>query len=309
MYKNSSLLIAALICALLLVGCKASESQKLGKWLTYAEKAALEEQQLRKELKVEKREAMTNQVTDSGETWFPSEVILYNTYGMPTLNQSLDATGKVTKETRSTNKDSLIIAEEITEATGYTSKLTYGYNAQGQKIKEVFFQRGDSILKREYKLDALGNEMEVNLLKFRDGAKFQLLTKRDNLGRPDTVREMQEGKANWTEAYELTDSLWRIQRWDAENKLQSDYEMRFDANGAIRQMINRNPDGQVRMSIVHTNDKSGRPLKDQFMGAQGKPMQSTTYKYDDKGLLIERTMEIPGQAAGVVTKYTYSYRK
>ena len=72
-----------LVCAvLLLVGCKqnagVANNGKLTKWIPYNEKSTLADQALRVKLKVERREAMTNTVTDTGEVWFASEVTLYN---------------------------------------------------------------------------------------------------------------------------------------------------------------------------------------------------------------------------------------
>lgn len=57
----------------------------------------------------------------------------------------------------------------------------------------------------------------------------------------------------------MSDSLWRIQRSDSNGKLISDYEMRFDANGAIKRMVNRTPEGKVRLQVDYVNDKNGRP--------------------------------------------------
>jgi hypothetical protein len=312
MRHHTLLGLAIVACILGISACKPSDSSansKSGKWLPYPERAALEEQHLRRSLQVEKREAMTNTVTDSGEVWFPSEIILYNAYGLPTLLQLMNAEGQVTKETKYEYKDSLLLREVVQEYSGFSSAMHFTYNAQGQRIGELLFQRGDSVLNRSYKLDPLGNEVEVSLHRFRDDAHLQLLTERDAQGRPTKVQEMQDGKANWTETYAMSDSLWRIRRTDAQGQLQSDYEMRFDPKGAIIQMVNRSPEGKPRMTIDYTNDAQGRPLKEQYFGSEGQPMQGTEFRYSDKGLLVERSLLSPGLGKPIVTRYSYFYRK
>jgi hypothetical protein len=309
MHRNAFFTLAILACMLLLGACKTSESSaKPGKWIPYTEQTLLKERQLRAQLKVEKREAMSSMMTDSGEVWYPSEVTRYNTFGQPTLSQLLDASGVVTKETRSTYQDSLLTREVITEASGYSSSMDYKYNALHQKVEELIMQRGDSLLKRSYKLDEYGNEMEVQLERYREHAHLQLMTKRDPLGQPISVTELQDGKPNWTETYQITDTLWRIKRTDGQNKVQGDYEMHI-ANDAVTQMINRGPDGKTRMSIFYTNDAQGRVIKEQYVGMQGQPMQGTEFKYDAQGLPSERILISPTVAEKLVTRYTYTFRK
>jgi hypothetical protein len=312
MLKNSHYLFALIALSLCIAACKPSENSgkaKSGKWLPYPEQKAFEEQQLRASLKVEKREGMSNVLKDTVETWYPSELSLYNQYGQITLSQLMDSEGKVTKETKYEYRDSLLIKEIIKESSGYSSAMEYGYNEKGQKISELMFQRGDSVLRRSYVVDANGNEMEVELLKFRDGAKFKLETQRNEKGEPIHVKELQDGVPNWTEVYEISDSLWRIKRSDAQNHVQGDYEMRFDQNQAITQMINRDESGKIRISIVYTNDAQGRNLKEQYFGGQGQAMQASEFRYNDQGLLVERTFSSPTSPQKTITRYTYSFRK
>ncbi len=312
MYRNTVAIVTLLFCSLLIGACKTSDSSsshKPGKWLPYAEEVALKEQNLRRTLHVEKREGTSNTFADGTEAWFPSEITLYNTYGQPTIVQYMDAAGTITKETRTEYQDSLILREVITESSGYSSALHYKYDSKGKKLEELLFQRGDSILRRSYTLDPYGNETEVDLHKFRDGAKMKLISSRDRLGRPDTVREMQDGKANWTEVYVITDSLWRIKRWGPQHELQGDYQMRFDAQGAITEMINRNEEGQARLTVKYTNDAQGRQVKEEYFGAQGQAMQSTESHYNAQGLLDERSFSSPTQSHKVVTKFTYYFRQ
>ena len=312
MYRNQFAIVALLLCCLAIGACKTTDSssaRKPGKWLPYPEEVAQKEQTLRRKLHVEKREGMSNTFTDGTETWYPSEITLYNQYGQPTIVQYMDPTGKVTKESSTEYKDSLILREVITESSGYSSALHYKYDDKGKKLEELLFQRGDSILRRSYTLDPYGNEIEVGLYKFRDGAKMKLLTSRDELGRPDTVREMQDGKANWVEVYTITDSLWRIKRTGPQNEVQGDYQMRFDAQGAITNMVNRNPDGQARLTVKYTNDAQGRQIKEEYFGAQGQAMQSTESHYNAQGLLDERSFSSPTQPHKVTTKFTYYFRQ
>jgi YD repeat-containing protein len=301
------------LCLLFVFGCKETSSlgnkEKPGKWLPYNEKSALAEQHLRAKLNVERREARTNTLSDSGEVWFASEITLYNRYGQPTLSQEMDQSGKIVKETRSDYRDSLLVRQAVTEASGYSSAIEFTYNPQQQKIGELLFQRGDSVLRRTYTLDVLGNEMEVSLLKFRDGSTFKLLTQRDEMGRPTTVKELQAAKTNWSETYTLSDSLWRIKRVDSTGKLQSDYEMRFDANGSIIRMVNRTPDGKTRLRVEYQNDAQGRPVKESFFGGNDQPFQTYEYRYNEEGLLIERKLIAPNQPFALTTQYSYFYRK
>ncbi|MBP6722040.1 MAG: hypothetical protein KA239_06950 [Bacteroidia bacterium] len=303
-----------LVCAvLLLVGCKqnagVANNGKLTKWIPYNEKSTLADQALRVKLKVERREAMTNTVTDTGEVWFASEVTLYNNYGLPTLNQEFDQAGKIVKETRTDYRDSLIVRQAVTEGTGYSSAIEYTYNDKQQKAGELIFQRGDSVLRRTYFLDVAGNEIKVGLKRYRDKTAFELITDRDELGRPAKVREMQGTTANWSEVYTMTDSLWRIQRSDSNGKLISDYEMRFDQNGAISRMVNRTPEGRVRLQVDYVNDKNGRPLTESYFGSNNQAFQTYEYKYDEAGLLLERKLITPNQSFVLTTKYTYTFRK
>lgn len=311
MLKNASTLSALLVLVLLLGACKTREANggKQGKWLNYAELDAAEEQQLRRQLKVEKRVALSSTVTDTGEVWYTSEVILYNTYGQPNLTQYFDLQGAVTKEIRYEYKDSLMTREVTTEATGYSSDMHYSYNPQGFKVQELFFQRGDTSLKRDYKIDAVGNELEVSLYRYREKVSLKLITERDAEGKPKHVREVQGDKTNWSETYEISDTAWHIRRIGEGNKLDGDFTMRFDANGALVQMINRGADGKTRMAADYTNDAKGRHTMEQFFGSTGLAMQVTDYKYGDNGLIAERILNSAGVGGRAITRYTYSYRK
>ncbi|HEX2900731.1 MAG TPA: hypothetical protein VHS96_13495 [Bacteroidia bacterium] len=307
------LILPLCLLAILVAGCKqnagVASNGKPVKWVPYNEKSTLADQALRARLKVERREALTNTLTDTGEVWFASEVVLYNAYGLQTLAQEMDQAGTIVKETRNDYRDSLIVRQAVTEGSGYSSAIEFTYNDKNQKVGELLFQRGDSVLRRSYKVDAVGNETEVALQRFRDGSRFELVTERDDLGRPAKVREMQGGKANWSEVYTLSDSLWRIQRSDSLGKLQSDYEMRFDASGAIARMVNRTPDGKTRLQVEYVNDKHGRPLKESFFGANGQQFQTYEYLYNNEGLLMERRLSTPNQPFVLITKYTYSFRR
>jgi hypothetical protein len=311
MMRNAFTWIALVTCCLLLGACKSQDAAaaKPGKWMNYAEITASKEQQLRRMLKVEQRDGMSSAVTDTGEVWYPSEITQYNIYGLPTLSQLMDQSGVVTKETRYEYQDSLVVREYVKESTGYSAALHFKYNEKGQKIEELMFQRGDSALRRTYTLDALGNEIAVDLYKFRDHAFLKLLTTRDAMGRPVDVQEMQNGKANWTEKYAMSDSVWRIKRSDANGTLQSDYEMHFDAQRSISKMVNRDPEGKTRMRVDFTNDAQGRVIQDQFYGAQDQPLQGTRSRYNDQGLLVERILTTPTQTLPIKTKLTYSFRK
>lgn len=280
-----------------------------GKWLPYTEKATLAEQALLASLKVQRREAQTNSPTDTGETWFTSEVTWFNRYGQPTLSQERDLAGNIVKETRSDYRDSLLLRQAVTEGSGYSSAIHYVYSPQAHKVGELLFQRGDSVMRRTYTLDTLGNELEVALTRFRDGSKYQLFTERDPIGRPVKVREVQEGKTNWTETYALTDTLWRIQRTDAQGQRVSDYQMRFDARGSILRMVHLGPDGRIRLQVDYQNDAHGRPLKESYTAANGKPMQTVEYQYDAQGLRTERKLTTPQQPFALITRYTYFFGK
>ncbi len=252
---------------------------------------------------------MTNNPSDTGEVWFASEVILYNNYGMPILSQELDPTGKIVKETRNDYRDSLMVRQAVTEGSGYTSAIEFYYNDKQQKTGELIYQRGDSVLRRAYTMDAAGNEIKVDLKRYRDKTRFELLTDRDELGRPTKVREMLGSTNTWSEIYTLSDTLWRIKRSDSTGKLISDYEMRFDQNGAISRMVNRTPEGKVRLQVDYLNDKNGRPLTESFYGSNHQAFQTYEYKYDEAGLLIERKLVTPNQPFVLTTKYTYTFRK
>ncbi len=310
---NLSFVSILLVVVLLFVGCKqnagVANAGKLTKWIPYNEKSAIADQALRAQLKVERRESMTNNPTDTGEVWFASEVILYNNYGMPILSQELDPTGKIVKETRNDYRDSLMVRQAVTEGSGYTSAIEFFYNDKQQKTGELIFQRGDSVLRRAYTMDAAGNEIKVDLKRYRDKTRFELLTDRDELGRPTKVREMLGSTNTWSEIYTLSDTLWRIKRSDSTGKLISDYEMRFDQNGAISRMVNRTPDGKVRLQVDYLNDKNGRPLTESFYGSNNQAFQTYEYKYDEAGLLIERKLVTPNQPFVLTTKYTYTFRK
>ena len=312
MYRNIYAIVALLLCGLAIGACKTSDSssaRKPGRWLPYPEQVAHEEQLLRRKLQVERREGTSNTITDGKEVWYPSEITIYNQYGQATTVQYLDPSGAVTKEARSEYKDSLLLREVITESSGYSSALHYKYDDKGKKLEELLFHRGDSVLRRSYTLDPHGNEVEVSLHKFRDGANLKLLTSRDAMGRPDTVREIQDGKTNWTEVYTISDSLWRIRRTGPQMEVQGDYQMRFDAQGAITQMINRNEEGQPRLTITYTNDAQGRQIREEYFGAQGQAMQATESHYNAQGLLDERTFSSPTQPHKVTTKFTYYFRQ
>lgn len=298
------------VTVLLLPGCKdAAASARQGKWLSYSEKSQLAEQQLRAKWKVERRNGESNSLSDSGEVWFPSEVIQYNAYGQEVVRQDFDEAGKVVKETRNVYRDSLLLRTDVKEANGYSSAIEYTYNAKQQRIAELLFQRGDSTMRRTYTLDPAGNETEVALVRFRDSTRLKLLTERDRHGGPSKVSELQDGKANWNETYSLGDTLWRIQRTDGQGKLQNDYEMHFDRNGAIRRMVNRNEEGIVRMEIAYVNNAQGRPVKETHFGTGGRVLQTIEYAYDERGLLSERKLSTPTVAFVLTTRYTYTCRK
>ncbi|MFN8394174.1 MAG: hypothetical protein U0176_05805 [Bacteroidia bacterium] len=298
--------------ALLLPACKesaGSSKKRRTKWLPYVEQAALDENALRARLHVMSREAKTNAPSDTGIVWFPSETILYNAYGQPTMAQEFDQTGAMVKETRSDYQDSLLVRQAVNEKSGYSSAIHTTYNAAKLKVSELLFQRGDSIMRREYKVDDLGNELEVSLIRYRDSSRYKLVTERDDLGRPVNVKEMQGEKTNWTETYEISDTLWRILRKETSGKLQSDYEMRFDKEGRITRMVNRNPDGKARIQVDYTYDAKGHPLTESYIGGNGQPMQTMEFSYDDKGLITERRLIVPNQPFVLTTRYTYIFRK
>lgn len=301
-----------LLLALLLPSCKessGSSKKRLTKWLPYVEQAQLEENALRARLRVMSREAKTNAPADTGMVWFPSETVLYNAFGQPTVAQEFDQEGRMVKETRSDYRDSLLVRQAVNESTGYNSAIQTTYDAAMHKATELLFQRGDSVLRREYQCDSLGNELVVELIRYRDSSRYKLVTERDELGRPTRVVESQGDKTNWSETYAISDSLWRIQRKDGTGKLQSDYEMRFDKEGRIVLMTNRNPDGKVRMQVDYSYDDAGHPLTEAYTGGNGQPMQTMEFSYDDRGLLSERRLVVPNQAFVLTTKYTYIYRK
>lgn len=301
-----------LVLALVLPSCKesaGSSKKRLTKWLPYAEQAVLDENALRARLRVDRREAQTNSPGDSAITWFRSETTVYNKYGQPTLAQEYDELGNIVKETRSDYQDSLIVRQAVNEKSGYSSAIQMTYNAAKHKVSELLFQRGDSILRREYKVDDLGNELEVSLIRYRDSSRFKLVTERDDLGRPVNVKEVQGDKTNWTETYAISDSLWRILRKDASGKVQSDYEMRFDKEGRILSMINRNPDGKARIQVDYAYDAKGHPVTESYTGGNGQPMQKMEFQYDEKGLIAERRLIVPNQPFVLTTKYTYTIRK
>lgn len=297
---------------LLLPACKesaGSSKKRLTKWLPYAEQAVLDENALRARLKVDRREAQTNSPGDSAVKWFRSETTVYNKYGQPTLAQEFDELGNIVKETRSDYQDSLLVRQAVNEKSGYSSAIQMTYDAAKHKVSELLFQRGDSILRREYKVDDLGNELEVGLIRYRDSSRFKLVTERDDLGRPINVKEVQGEKTNWTETYAITDSLWRILRKDASGKIQSDYEMRFDKEGRILRMINRNPDGKARIQVDYAYDAKGHLLNESYTGANGQPMQRMEFQYDEKGLITERRLIVPNQPFVLTTRYSYTFKK
>jgi hypothetical protein len=305
--------LSAGLLALMVLGCKekagVANASKPGKWIPYNEKTAAADQTLRSKLKLERREAKSNSLSDSGEVWFNSEVVLYNEFGQEVLKQETDITGKILKETRNDYRDSLLVRQAINEASGYSSAIQYTYDDKGLKIGELLFQRGDSVMRRWYTHDQYGNETEVRLLKMRDSSQFKLITGRDSLGRPATVKETKGEATNWSEIYVLTDTLWRIKRTNGDGKLQSDYEMRFDKNGGMIRMKHLDAEGKLRLQVDYVNDANGRPTKETFFGGNGQLFQTYDYLYDENGLLVERRLTTPTQPFVLTTKYSYIYRR
>jgi hypothetical protein len=314
--RKYSFLLGLLIpaCILLAQGCKetaptSSTAPKPAKWLHYDEKTKLEEQHLKARLRVERREALTNTLADTGEVWFVSEVTTYNIHGQPLVAQEKDVTGKVVKETRTDYRDSLITRQAVSEASGYSSAIEYSYDSRNLKTAELVFQRGDTTMRRDYQVDALGNELQVDLFRFRDSVRMQLRTVRDSLGRPVSVKEMQGDQANWSEAYTLSDTLWRIKRTGQHGELQSDYEIKFDSKGRIVHMMNRTAEGKPRLQVNYVHDAQGHLLRESYFGGNAQPFQTVEFKYDEKGLLIERKLSTPNQPFVLTTRYTYTFRE
>lgn len=299
-----------LFAALTLHSCqgkKPKSPKQSGKWLNYIEVAAHKEQQLLRERRVVEREARTRVVTDTGTVHYTSEIAQYNRFGLPTLIQQMDLAGTVTKETRYEYQDSLLLREFVKESNGQSTATHYQYNARGHKIAEFLFAHGDSVMRSDYTLDPSGNEIDVRVQDYKRHTVVQRHTTRDTMGRPQQVQELQDGKVQWTERYEISESLWHIHRSDAAGKLESDYEMLFDENGAIIELLNRGPEGKTRMRVVFENDDEGRILKEQFWDGEGKALQSTESTYGDEGFILDQKFTAPSLAQPTMTFFAYTF--
>jgi hypothetical protein len=307
--SKASLWLTLFGLTLLQFGCKSTSEQK-GRWRPYNEIAEMETNALRAQLKVSKREGQRQALLpgDTNFVWYVSEVTLYNNFGQPTLLQEKDETGKIIKEVRTDYRDSLLVMQSTTEDNGYSTRIQTAYDEKGFKTQELIFQRGDTSLKRTYQNDENGNETHVELLRYRGGLRFELNTERDAKGQPLNVSEKQNGHINWSEKYQLTDSLWVVERRDSIGKLQSHYEIRYTPDHRISSMTNKNPDGTPRIRVVYTYDPKGHLLDETFFGNKAQYNQKTEHRYDANGLLTETKVTAPGSPP-LVTKYTYEFRK
>lgn len=305
--QSLSLLLLVPLLFVAMSGCK--QSQRPGKWRMYKEVVDMEERLLRKRLHVAVRETQSQDQADSLQAWFISGKNFYDAEGFDTLTLDYDAKGNILKTTRNVYKDSLLMLSTVQESDGYSSRTEFQYNEKGQKISDLTFKRGDSLMKRDYILDKNGNEVTVHLFKFRDRSKFKLVTKRNAKSEPVEVTEFQEDKANWTEVYDIKDTLWIIKRTRADGKLQSDYRMGFNEKGQIERMVNMDEQGKIRMKVTFAYDDKGQVAEESYWTPQGVVSQRSTFKYDDKGLLIETAFHSQSVNFPIVTKHSYTFRK
>lgn len=298
---------ATLLLLLTVFGCK--QSLQNGKWRPYNEQVELKERLLRKDLKLVMRETVTVDQNDSIESHYVSARNYYDQNGFDTLAIEMDPSGKIHKQTRNIYSDTLLKIIDIIESDGYTNRTEFQYNERGHKIADLMFKRGDSLMQREYEVDEYGNELVVHLFKFRDRKKFRLVTKRNAKHEPQEVTEFEGDKANWTEVYDIKDTIWVIKRRNAEGKLQSDYEMGFDDKGRVTRMINKDEEGLQRMKITFTYNEKGQVIEEQYWSPNGQPTQRTTYAYRPDGLKSEQKFYTPQLALPFVINYNYVFLK
>ncbi len=289
-----------------IAGCNQAHQPK--KWRMYKEVVDIKERLQRKRLKVAVRETHSVDQGDSLLPWFLSGQNFYDESGFDTLALEFDAKGQILKKTRNIYKDSLLMVNIVQESSGYHSRTEFQYNEQGHKVSDLMFKRGDSLMRRDYTLDKNGNETTVHLFKFRDRSKFKLETKRNAKGEPVKVTEFQDGKANWSEVYDIQDTLWIIKRTRADGKLQSDYQMGFNADGQVTRMVNKDDEGKTRMKVTFSYGENGQVAEEKYWTPQGIVTQRSTFKYDENGLLSETAFHSKSVSFPIVTKHSYKFR-
>lgn len=276
------------------------------RFVSYAERMDEEERAQRKAAGLLTMVARTPDPADSSKRLVVA-IDSFDTEGNQVRNLTFGPDGKPIKEIRHRYENGLLV--ETRQDEGERSVVvTYTYNATRQKSFELVRDaKGDTLLTREYKYDAVGNETEATFYRKANQTRLRKLTTYDAQGRPATVQERNGETVNWEERYTYTDSLDATER-SAGGQVQVIYQMRYDDKGHSTSLEQLGPDRQPRITVKMSYDDKGHLLKELTLGPQGNQVSLFVYTYDAKGMRASRVLTRPDIDGPMVLEYVPTYR-
>lgn len=204
----------------------------------------------------------------------------------------------VSKGYKYDDKDNLIetTLEYITRPVEHKFTL----DDKGKVVEDDYW--GD---RHTLKYNSAGNVVES--AEFKSDGK--LAAKKTYDGKGDVTEAVGYDSSRKVYIYDDARHRTKQEEYDSAGRLSSRIVFTYDAAGHNAREEKYDSNGHLSSAIVYTYDEGSHYNKsEEYTGSDGKTLKGwSTYKYDPKGLLIERSDFGPKAECQLITKFSYAF--